>query len=86
MTLHDTIPMMESKDYKDRFLAEYLQTKIRYDKLFQMIDRYKAGTLDFEPTCSVELLEDQLKCMRRYLLSLQVRARIEGIDLNYAGG
>ena len=33
MELKDTIDLMTSEDYKDRFKAEYYQTKIRYDKL-----------------------------------------------------
>lgn len=35
--LKDTIELMESANYKDRFIAEYWQTKIRYDKLHRMI-------------------------------------------------
>ena len=33
MELKDTIKMMQSDDYKERFVAEYQQTKIRYEKL-----------------------------------------------------
>ena len=33
MTLNDTIEKMNSADYKERFIAEYQQTKIRYEKL-----------------------------------------------------
>ena len=33
MELKDTIKMMTSEDYKERMKAEYLQTKIRYEKL-----------------------------------------------------
>ena len=33
MELSDTIALMNSKDYKDRFCAEYWQTKIRFGKL-----------------------------------------------------
>ena len=36
-TLSDTVYLMCSKDYKDRFKAEYYQTKIRYDKLHKML-------------------------------------------------
>lgn len=32
MKLSDTVQMMNSADYKERFKAEYWQTKIRYDK------------------------------------------------------
>lgn len=37
MELIDTIQMMQSEDYKARFKAEYLQAKIRYDKLDEMM-------------------------------------------------
>lgn len=33
MKLKDTIKLMESDDYKDRFKAEYYQVKIRKEKL-----------------------------------------------------
>lgn len=81
MELKDTIILMNSSDYKDRFKAEYQQTKIRYDKLHRMIVRYEAGTLDFEPTCSLELLKEQASYMGRYLYTLEVRAEIEKIEL-----
>ena len=81
MVLKDTITLMNSSNYKDRFKAEYQQTKIRYDKLHRMIVRYEAGTLDFEPTCSLELLKEQASYMGRYLYTLEVRAEIEKIGL-----
>lgn len=81
MELKDTITLMNSSNYKDRFKAEYQQTKIRYDKLHRMIVRYEAGTLDFEPTCSLELLKEQASYMGRYLYTLEVRAEIEKIGL-----
>ena len=59
MELKDTIKLMESEDYKERFKAEYYQTKIRYDKLHKMIIKYEAGTLNFTSTCSKELLKEQ---------------------------
>ena len=33
MDLRDTIEMMQSEDFRERFKAEYWQTKIRYQKL-----------------------------------------------------
>ena len=33
MELKDTVEMMNSTDYKERFKAEYHQTKIRYERL-----------------------------------------------------
>ncbi len=81
MELFDTIELMNSADYKDRFKAEYYQTKIRYEKLHKMICKYEAGTLDFTPSCPIELLKEQKGHMGRYLYSLEVRAQIEGIEL-----
>lgn len=81
MELKDTVPMMGSEDYKERFKAEYHQTKIRYNKLHKMIVKYEAGTLDFTPTCSLDLLKEQQAAMGRYLYCLEVRAEIEGVAL-----
>jgi hypothetical protein len=81
MELKDTIEMMQSADYKERFKAEYLQTKIRYTKLHKMLVRADAGTLDFTPTCSLDLLRRQENAMRNYIYTLEIRAVIEGIQL-----
>jgi hypothetical protein len=76
-----TISLMQSDDYKERFIAEYYQTKIRYDKLHKMIVKYEANTLNFEPKCPIELLMEQAEYMGKYLYILEVRAEIEGIEL-----
>lgn len=81
MELKDTIEMMNSADYKERFKAEYHQTKIRYEKLHKMVVKYEAGTLNFTPKCSLELLKEQKKHMGMYLNCLEIRAEIEGIEL-----
>lgn len=81
MYLKDTIELMNSEDYKERFRAEYLQTKIRYNKLHVMTIKYEAGTLNFTPSCSLELLKEQKSYMGNYLRTLEVRAEIEGINL-----
>ena len=81
MELIETKEMMCEKDYRVRFIAEYLQLKIRYDKLHRMIVRYEAGTLDFTPDCSLELLKKQASLMGQYLYVLEMRAEIEGVDL-----
>ena len=82
MELKDTIELMNRTNYIDRFRAEYFQTKIRYDKLHTMTIKYEANTLNFEPSCSLELLNKQKSYMGRYLHCLEVRAEIEGIELN----
>ena len=81
MKLVDTIPLMESEDYKERFKAEYYQLTIRIEGLKQMLDKYKNGTLKFTPTCSYALLSKQLKTMEAYAACLEVRATAERIDL-----
>lgn len=82
MELKDTVDLMNFEDYNDRFKAEYFQTKIRYDKLHKMLVKRAAGTLDFEPKCSVALLTEQKRYMGEYLRVLETRAEIEGIDLS----
>lgn len=81
MGLKDTIKLMESADYKERFKAEYYQTKIRYDKLHKMLVRYEARTLEFEPICPIEILQGQAYYMGNYLKTLEIRAEIEKIEL-----
>lgn len=80
-TLEDTIDLMKSSNYKDRFVAEYYQTKIRYEKLHKMIIKYEANTLDFTPTCPIDILKRQCTHMGQYLFDLEVRAEIEKIEL-----
>lgn len=79
--LKDTINMMNSEDYKERFMAEYLQTKIRYEKLHRMTVKWEAGTLDFEPSCPIELLKKQKAAMGEYLHCLEIRAEIEKVPI-----
>lgn len=85
MELKNTIAAMVDSNYKARFAAEYWQTKIRYDKLHDMITSYDAGTLGFEPTCSISNLRAQARCMGQYLYELEVRAKIESVDLKAYG-
>ena len=79
MKLNETIEMMTSSDFKERFKAEYYQLKIRLNKLAQMLLKY--NELDFTPNCSFDLLNGQLKIMEVYMDYLEERAEIEGIEL-----
>lgn len=81
MELNETIEMMNSNDYKERFRGEYLQLKIRIIGLRNMLKKYREGTLNFKPSCSYELLHTQLVFMERYLNSLEERAIVEEIKL-----
>ena len=82
VTLEDTIDLMKSDDYQIRFIAEYIQTKIRYDRLYKMLIKYEANTLEFEiPEDRICTLDSQLYYMNEYLKTLEVRAELENIKL-----
>ena len=81
MELKNTVAMMNSADYKERFKAEYHQTKIRYDKLHRMLVKHDAGKLEFTPSCPINLLREQKAAMGQYLNCLEIRAEIESIEL-----
>lgn len=90
MELKDTVEMMNSGDYKERFKAEYYQTKIRYEKLKAFNNRIEAHRVSQycevqveEPKhdCSLELLKQQQRQMGEYLHTLEIRAVIEDIDV-----
>lgn len=68
-------------DYKERMVKEYQELKDKYSKLHKMLVSYDAGTLNFTPTCPVDLLREQASCMGKYLYILEVRAEIEKVDL-----
>lgn len=76
--IHD---LLISSDYKARFIGEYIELKIRYSKLHKMLVKYAAGTLGFEPTCDISILDDQAYYMGNYLKTLEVRAEVEKINL-----
>jgi len=82
MELKETIKMMQSEDFKERFRAEYLQLKIRINGLCSMLRKYKEGTLLFKPNCSYDLLNGQFKAMDMYASYLEERAEIENIELD----
>ena len=81
LKIAETADMMTSRDYKQRFLAEYAQLYERREKLWRTIARYRAGTLDFNPPCPLDLLEKQSDAMDLYFNILNKRAELEGIDL-----
>lgn len=86
-----TVEGMLSADYKERFKAEYQQTKIRYEKLKAFCNRIEAAMRPYhgdtkrvqmpEHDCPLDLLIDQQRAMGEYLHCLEIRAVIEGIDL-----
>ncbi|MBS5673193.1 MAG: hypothetical protein KHW88_03660 [Lachnospiraceae bacterium] len=81
MELRDTVEMMNSSDYKERFRAEYQQVVIRYQKLKDMMIRWCKDELDFKPTCSKMVYFAQLSAMHKYMEILEARAVMEGVEL-----
>ena len=81
MELKDTIEMMNSEDYKERFKAEFYQVRTRREKLIDMLDKWNRGELGFEPKCTFEMLCTQRDIMSAYCSILRERAKIEGIQL-----
>jgi hypothetical protein len=81
MELKDTAAMMLSEDYKERFQAEYVQLRLRYQKLKSMLDRWDQGMMEFEPTCPRSIYNMQIRAMEDYIAVLEARAVMEDIVL-----
>lgn len=79
--LKDTVEMMNSADYKERFKAEYAQVVIRYQKLATMLEKWDKGDLNFSPTCPRSTYNMQIKAMTDYIAVLEARAVMEGVVL-----
>lgn len=85
MELKETVELMNSEDYKERFVAEYHQVKIRYEKLKNFCNKIEVeemlGKEVTKHDCPLELLREQQKHMGFYLSILEKRALIENIVL-----
>lgn len=81
MELKETVEMMNSADYKERFKAEYQQVAIRYKKLAAMLEKWDKGELDFTPTCPRSAYNMQVRAMTDYIAVLEARAVMEGVEL-----
>lgn len=79
--LKDTIELMTSSDWKDRFIAEYLQTKIRYEKLHKLIIKREVGKHGFDTPIPLESWKTQAQHMGLYLYELEKQAMIHDIEL-----
>ncbi len=81
MELKETVEMMNSADYKERFKAEYQQVVIRYQKLEAMLQKWDNGELNFTPTCPRSTYNMQVRAMTDYIAVLEARAVMEGVEL-----
>ena len=92
ITLKDTVELMNSEDWKERLKAEYFQTKIRWNKLRLYYSKIKAKLAYISPDsqyteeislqrAEIDIIKQQINAMDDYLLMLEMRAGIHGIDL-----
>lgn len=72
---------IKEPEWQTRFRIEYSELKERYNKLHKMLVKYDAGTLEFKPSCPIELLRKQKAAMGEYLNILEIRAEIEKVTL-----
>ena len=81
--LSQTVELMDSNNYKERFIAEYAQIEIRTKRLERVLKSVEDKTCPkcFEPTCDIEILKSQFKTMNAYRATLIFRASIEEIEL-----
>jgi len=86
-TLADTIPYMLSNDWKERFIGEYKQLRMRIDALDKRIDRIEEGKVLYPNFIPIDLdtLKDQQNEMYAYIATLKKRASIYDIDLKKYG-
>lgn len=85
MELKETVELMNSEDYKERFVAEYHQVKIRYEKLKNFCNKIEVETMlgkeETKHDCPLGLLREQQEYMGLYLSVLEKRALIENVEL-----
>lgn len=83
--LKEKVELMNSEDYKERFIAEYHQVKIRYEKLKNFCNKIEVeemlGKEVTKHDFPLELLREQKRYMGLYLSILEKRAFIENIVL-----
>ena len=81
MKLVETINLMCSNNWEDRFVAEYAQLMIRLSKLDDVLNNASDTYLPMYDTTRALMLK-QRDAMESYKLCLEKRADIVGIDLH----
>ena len=90
MELENTLDLMLSPDYKNRLKAEYWQTKIRYEKLkrrnteweaYRLTNVMQAVAAKSKTPREVLQQQQQERVMGEYLHLLELRAVLEGVEL-----
>lgn len=84
MKLVETVNLMCSNDFKDRFIAEYVQLVIRLSKLNDVLSDTSDTLFEVDDITKALMLK-QHDAMESYKMCLEKRADILGIDLsNYS--
>ena len=78
-SLEETIELMTSPDYKDRFKAEFEQLSFRINKLDAFLNKWDSGELKITPKSPREWFERQRQAMADYGQVLAARAIKEEI-------
>ena len=81
MKLDETVNLMCSNDFKDRFIAEYAQSVIRLSKLNDVLNNTSDTRFEVDDITKALMLK-QRDAMGSYKMCLEKRADILGIDLN----
>lgn len=81
MRLADTVNLMYSNDWKDRFIAEYIQLQIRIIKLEEVLNN-TSDSFTAPDSMTKAIMFKQLDAMESYKVCLEKRADIAGIDLH----
>jgi hypothetical protein len=80
MRLADTVNLMYSNDWKDRFIAEYIQLQIRIIKLEEALNNTSDSFTALD-SMTKAIMFKQLDAMKSYRSCLEKRADIANIDL-----
>lgn len=73
----------EFQPYQKRMKEEYEELKERYERLHTLLVKCEAGTIrESDLRCPTYLLSRQADAMEQYLHVLEIRAEIEGVDLD----
>ena len=81
MKLSDTVYLMNSADWKDRFIAEYIQLQIRIIRLEEVLNSTPDSFTALD-SMTKAIMFKQLDAMESYKLCLEKRAALAEIDLN----
>lgn len=68
-------------DWQDRLVKEYKELKEKYNALHKAIVACRAGVLPVTPLEGVEMWEEQVSAMGKYLFVLEKRMVVHNIEV-----